>query len=167
MTIQSSRQLASRWGRHASLKPWGWKGHTGAAPRASAAKIALEHQINANLPFKWRRQYLREIAGAPAEPVKLLPVTVREYAEACGPPPIEAARNDRAPPGQRPGTIEVELPGLTREPRWPPHFNGGFLHHCRGLNRTQSRAVSLGCAGPTRANLLIHLSLRSYFSDEE
>jgi transposase len=77
------------------------------APGASAAKIALEHQLNANLLFKWRRLYLRQISGAPAESVKLLPVTVGEVAQG---PVAETAR--RRPRGRsRSGTIEIELPG--------------------------------------------------------
>lgn len=77
------------------------------APGASAAKIALKHQLNANLLFKWRRQYLREISGTPSAPVRLLPVTVREYADAL---PVETARGGRAPGRARgSGTIDIDL----------------------------------------------------------
>ena len=81
------------------------------APGASAAKIALKHQLNANLLFKWRRLYLREISGAPAEPVKLLPVTIRECADVQGAPAIDSAKGSRPPSRARgAGTIEIELP---------------------------------------------------------
>lgn len=79
-------------------------------PGASAAKIALKHQLNANLLFKWRRLYLREISGAAAEPVKLLPVTVRECTDESGPPPVETAKSARWSRRTRSGTIEIELP---------------------------------------------------------
>ena len=80
-------------------------------PGASAAKIALKHQLNANLLFKWRRQYLREIAGAPASLVKLLPVTIREDAELPQAPAVEDVSSARSPRRtRRSGTIEIELP---------------------------------------------------------
>ncbi len=34
-------------------------------PEVSVAKLALEHGVNANLLFKWRRQYRRGAFGAP------------------------------------------------------------------------------------------------------
>ena len=82
------------------------------APGASAAKIALKHQLNANLLFKWRRRYLREISGTPAESVKLLPVTVRECSEPSEPAAVdERPSNAGALRRTRSGTIEIELPG--------------------------------------------------------
>ena len=51
-------------------------------PRASVAAIALEHGINANLLFGWRKAYLKSRADAPAGrkdgpvPATLLPVEV-------------------------------------------------------------------------------------------
>jgi len=80
-------------------------------PGASAAKIALKHQLNANLLFKWRRHYLREMAGVPAAPVRLLPVTVREDADVPPAPGLEAASSTGSPKrARRSGTIEIELP---------------------------------------------------------
>ncbi|GEM_PF-250693 len=80
-------------------------------PGASAAKIALTHELNANLLFKWRRLYLREIAGATAEPVKLLPVTVREYADESHALAVDASRDSRSPSRARgSGTIDIDLP---------------------------------------------------------
>ena len=75
------------------------------APGASVARIAREHDINANQLFKWRRQFLLEgsAASGPAEPtpsaISLLPVTV--VGEETAAPP--------SPPGQ----IEVQLAGGT------------------------------------------------------
>jgi len=46
------------------------------APGASAAGIALKYRLNANVLFKWRRQYLRELATAKAKPAALVPVTI-------------------------------------------------------------------------------------------
>ena len=46
------------------------------APGASAAGVALKYRLNANVLFKWRRQYLRELATAKARPAMLLPVTL-------------------------------------------------------------------------------------------
>ena len=80
-------------------------------PGASAAQIALKHQLNANLLFKWRQHYLREVAGMPAEPVKLLPVTVREHTDVPQVPALKAANSTRSPKQTRcSGTIEIELP---------------------------------------------------------
>jgi transposase len=79
-------------------------------PGASAAKIALKHQLNTNLLFKWRRHYLREMAGTPATPVKLLPVTVRECTDVPQVPALETASSARSPKRTRcTGTIEIEL----------------------------------------------------------
>lgn len=84
-------------------------------PGASVAKIALDHRLNANILFKWRRQQLRELAHAAPKPVAgLLPVTVVEPERAA----VEAAAqavNASAARRQRPGTalagvIEIDLP---------------------------------------------------------
>ncbi len=42
-------------------------------PGASVAKIALDHRLNTNLVFKWRRDQLRQLAGVAPAP-KMLPV---------------------------------------------------------------------------------------------
>ena len=75
------------------------------APGASVARIAREHNINANQLFKWRRQFLLEGSAASGSgestpsAISLLPVTVVEE-EAVAPP---------SPPGQ----IEIQLAGGT------------------------------------------------------
>ena len=81
-------------------------------PGASVARVAREHDINANQLFKWRRQFLLEqpptpkpAASAPSS-LSLLPVTVV----------TEGAESDAslspAPPSPT-GQIEVQLAGGT------------------------------------------------------
>ena len=80
------------------------------APGASVAKIALEQRLNTNLLFKWRRLYLRELAGPRGDAPKLLPVTVEQVSDAPEstlPQPRAAARSRSASAG----CIEIELPG--------------------------------------------------------
>ena len=77
-------------------------------PGASVARIAREHDINANQLFKWRRQFLLEgsAASGPGEPtpsaISLLPVTM--VGEETTPPESPAVPS---PPGQ----IEITLAG--------------------------------------------------------
>jgi transposase len=83
-------------------------------PGASAARIALDHRLNANILFRWRRHYLRELEGAGQRPAgALLPVTVSEAEGA-----LEVV-SERVPSvrgrGKRElgpsGVIEIELAG--------------------------------------------------------
>ena len=77
-------------------------------PGASVAKIALEQRLNANLLFKWRRRYLRELAGRNADTAKLLPVSVEQVSSAPEPRLLEtlAAAPNRSASA---GCIEIEL----------------------------------------------------------
>jgi len=83
-------------------------------PRASVARIALDHRLNANILFKWRRQHLRELAQAAPKPAAgLLPVTVVESQGAAAEAPTQlvnasAARRPRA--ATPAGVIEIDLP---------------------------------------------------------
>ena len=84
-------------------------------PGASVARIALDHRLNANILFKWRRQRLRELAHAAPKPAAgLLPVTIMESERAAVQVPAQAlsasaARKPR--PGTTPiGVIEIDLP---------------------------------------------------------
>ena len=75
-------------------------------PGASVARVALEHGVSANQVFSWRRQYLQGLLSQRnTEPVKLLPVYVREAqaskAYRLGSRQISAAVA---------GTIQVEFP---------------------------------------------------------
>src|SRR5437762_12566564 len=45
-------------------------------PRASGARIALDHRLNANILFRWRREHLRALAPSVAMPAAAsLPAT--------------------------------------------------------------------------------------------
>lgn len=82
------------------------------APGASVSAIALEHGINANLLFGWRRAALRsgdasrdDLKDA-AIPATLLPVQVVAA--------LTAAQSQTAPPSRGPApssTIEIEVAG--------------------------------------------------------
>ncbi len=79
---------------------------------ASVAAIALEHGINANLLFKWRREYLVSPASArPAAQAVLLPVTMAPLlpvGAVNNPAPAMAANTTRA---FTVGVIEIEVGG--------------------------------------------------------
>lgn len=79
-------------------------------PRASVARIAREHGINANLLFKWRGRQLRDPAqaGGKALAPPLLPVTVDAEA-----PVIVAAlpKAMASPIGREGSVIEIEMAG--------------------------------------------------------
>ena len=66
-------------------------------PGASVAAIALEHRLNTNLLFKWRRDHMRRRAHDAAAS-KMLPVVVEQ--------PVIASTTQRVTPS----VIEVELP---------------------------------------------------------
>ncbi len=76
-------------------------------PGASVAAVALEHGLNANLVFKWRRSKLERTRSprVTRQPV-LLPVSLdpqRSYLAMSPPEPEKPPRND--------GVIEVEIGG--------------------------------------------------------
>lgn len=78
------------------------------SPGASVARIAREHDINANQLFKWRRQFLlaEQDTSAPPSlaqlPASLVPVTVV----------AEPARPDEAPASTAcTGMLEIRLAG--------------------------------------------------------
>jgi transposase len=48
------------------------------APGASVAAVALQHGVNANQLFTWRRQIGGAVMTAEAAPARLLPVTITE-----------------------------------------------------------------------------------------
>lgn len=82
------------------------------APGASVAAIALEHGINANLLFGWRKSYLKVHADTRAgrqctpAPGTLLPV---EVVASPAPAVAPAAPTNRG--GNVPGSIEIEVAG--------------------------------------------------------
>lgn len=73
------------------------------APTVSVSKLALAHEVNANMVFKWRRQYRAGLLGADAEPA-FLPVamTMAPRGE-----PALAPVNAPVPAGT--GTIEIVI----------------------------------------------------------
>ena len=74
---------------------------------ASVARVALQHGVNANQVFQWRRLYRDGKLGAlPASAMKLLPVSVVEDLEPSEAEP-EVVR-------QGCGAIHIELPGEVR-----------------------------------------------------
>jgi transposase len=77
-------------------------------PGASVAKVALRHGVNANQVFQWRRLYRDgKLGTAPANAIKLLPVSVSEDEPLPMSEPVPVA-----PPSA--GAIHIELPGEIR-----------------------------------------------------
>jgi transposase len=77
-------------------------------PGASVAKVALRHGVNANQVFQWRRLYRDgKLGRAPANAIKLLPVSVSEDDQLSKSEPLEVV-----PPSA--GAIHIELPGEIR-----------------------------------------------------
>jgi transposase len=77
-------------------------------PGASVAKVALRHGVNANQVFQWRRLYRDgKLGTAPANAIKLLPVSVAEDEDLAESEPLAVI-----PPSA--GAIHIELPGEIR-----------------------------------------------------
>lgn len=79
-------------------------------PGISVSKLALSHQLNANMVFKWRREYLAGLfAGDDSEESPLLPVVVVASQDE---PPVAAALPAPAPAARyKCGGIVIELGG--------------------------------------------------------
>ena len=84
-------------------------------PGASVAKIALDHRLNTNVLFKWRRFHLRSLAQSTPKPAsELLPVTIEEPEGTVGERPAQplnavSQRRARAAAAAG-GVIEIDLP---------------------------------------------------------
>ena len=77
-------------------------------PGASVAKVALRHGVNANQVFQWRRLYRDgKLGTAPANAIKLLPVSVAEDEDLAKSEPREVVPAST-------GAIHIELPGEVR-----------------------------------------------------
>lgn len=75
-------------------------------PGASVSAIAMEHGINANMLFTWRRTWLREAnAAAKTEPA-LLPVRIESQE-----PRLAAPSSPQPTPVTAGGLIELEIAG--------------------------------------------------------
>ena len=84
-------------------------------PGASVARIALDHRLNTNVLFKWRRTHLRSLARSTPKPATdLLPVTVEEPAatvDVVPAPALNPSSQRRARPAAAAGgVIEIDLP---------------------------------------------------------
>ena len=84
-------------------------------PGASVARIALDHRLNTNVLFKWRRFHLRSLAQSTPKPAtELLPVTLEEPegagAERPAQPPNAVSRRRARPAAAAGGVIEIDLP---------------------------------------------------------
>ena len=89
-------------------------------PGASVAKIALDHRLNANILFEWRRYHLRQLARTTSKPAaELLPVMVLEAKGAVVPASAPAQRSSSASRRRTAmhagGVIEIDWP-LAHEP---------------------------------------------------
>jgi transposase len=81
-------------------------------PGASVARIALDHRLNANILFKWRRSQLRMLARSATKPAAgLLPVTVAE-AHGAADEAVQMLRSSsqRRLQAAAGGVIEIDLP---------------------------------------------------------
>lgn len=74
-----------------------WLAKAACEPGISVAQLALEHGINANLLFKWRRYYLAGEFEASAK-ANLLPVTVLDETDSSMPEPVQCHRRCRQRP---------------------------------------------------------------------
>ena len=78
-------------------------------PGASVAAVALEHGVNANLVFKWRRAKLQRQHSARVVPRPvLLPVSVDPPESFLS---VPAPEPEPGRPARNEGTIEVEMGG--------------------------------------------------------
>lgn len=97
------------------------------APNVSVSKLAAKHGINANMVFKWRRQYRAGYFGVPetgprTTPVSLIPVltpavTERQLSAKQSEPVIELVIDDvtlRLHGGVDPTTLSTVLDCLAR-----------------------------------------------------
>jgi transposase len=72
-------------------------------PGVSVAAIAMEHGINANLLFGWRRRHLDAQAGPASQAAVLLPVSIEAPVRAV--PPDSPASSPRTVAG----SIEIDI----------------------------------------------------------
>jgi transposase len=84
-------------------------------PGASVARIALDHRLNTNVLFKWRRFHLRSLAQSTPKPAtELLPVTIEEpegtVAERPAQPLHPVSQRRARSAAAAGGVIEIDLP---------------------------------------------------------
>lgn len=80
-------------------------------PGASVSIVARRHDVNANMLFKWRRQYMAVARPSSAPPAGLVPVEIVPHAPMISSPTIESK-----PAADKPatGSIEIALTGGVR-----------------------------------------------------
>ena len=82
------------------------------APRASVAGVALQHRMNANILFKWRRKFLQDLAASKGRAANMLPVTIEGGSDgglpACA--VSKSSANECARGAALFECIEIELP---------------------------------------------------------
>jgi len=78
------------------------------APGASVSAIALDNGINANMLFKWRREWRRQASSASARPI-LLPVHLAPEAARQPAPGLLVARGESCEASS--SIIELEVAG--------------------------------------------------------
>ena len=100
MTLQDERAKTTRRKHDAVLK--GELIERTFAPGASVSAIALEHGLNANLLFKWRRMHVRADASARGESPMMLPVVIDTAGARTAAPPM-------AIPRAASGVIEIDI----------------------------------------------------------
>src|SRR6185503_3524099 len=65
-------------------------------PGASVARIALDHRVNANILFRWRRHYLRSLTRSPPSPAGFVPRRSTDQAATTSNSRRTAAFNSRS-----------------------------------------------------------------------
>jgi transposase len=84
-------------------------------PGVSVAQLALDHGINANLLFKWRRQYRAGQFDAPAKPA-MLPVSIIDADVSLPSVPAKlppAPKAEALPAAETRSAIEVQFADAT------------------------------------------------------
>lgn len=80
------------------------------APAISVSKLALNHQLNANMVFKWRREYLAgDFAGDDSEVGAMQPVVVMPSQNE--PQTVVAMPSPAPVPQRQHGGIAIEIGG--------------------------------------------------------
>ena len=88
-------------------------------PGVSVSQLAQQHGVNANMLFKWRRQWEAGLLDAPADLQAMLPVTVIEASAPAAPAitakPLAApvARPEARTDNVRRGMIEIQFADAT------------------------------------------------------
>ena len=73
-------------------------------PNVSVSKLAMEYEVNANMLFKWRRQYRAGLLGADSE-AAFLPVAM----DATSRDEAAAVAVEASPPKVCDGTIDITI----------------------------------------------------------